>query len=72
MREIPIISTFELKKRVEAKAPFLLIETLAPERFAQGHLPGAINIPPEKMGEVAARLLPDRRAEIITYCSGPG
>jgi Rhodanese-related sulfurtransferase len=33
------------------------------------HLPGAINIPHTKIDELAPTLLPDKSAEIITYCA---
>jgi rhodanese-related sulfurtransferase len=64
------ISTEELKKKVESHAPnFKVVETLAQERYREGHLPGALNLPPDKIGELAAEVLPDKSAEIVTYCT---
>jgi rhodanese-related sulfurtransferase len=63
------ISTNELKAKLDHKDRLKLIETLAPERYASGHLPGALNIPPEHIKELAPQLLPDKNAEIITYCA---
>jgi len=45
------------------------VETLDPERYREGHLPGAVNLPPDKVKEMAASVLPDKSAEIITYCA---
>ncbi len=37
--------------------------------FADVHLPGAINIPPDQVDRLAPRLLSDLDAEIVVYCS---
>ncbi len=62
------ISTKELKKKLDSKQ-ITLVETLAPERYRDAHIPGAVNIPPEKIHELAPQILPDKNAEIVTYCS---
>jgi len=63
------ISTKALKAKLDRKGSVKLVETLAPERYREAHLPGALNIPPDKIKEVAPQLLPDKDAEIITYCA---
>jgi len=63
-----VISTKELKEKVDRNA-IKVVETLAPERFREAHIPGALNIPPEKIKELAAQLLPNKSAEIVTYCA---
>jgi len=63
------ISTQDLKARLDRKENLTLVETLAPERFRDAHLPGATNIPPEKIKELAPQVLPDKNAEIVTYCA---
>lgn len=40
-----------------------MVETLAPELYREAHVPGAINIPPEKIKELAPQLLPVKDAE---------
>jgi len=62
------ISTRDLKSRLDRKQ-VTVVETLAPERYREAHLPGALNIPPERINELAPQLLPDKHAEIITYCT---
>ena len=43
-----------------------------PAYFEDAHLPGAINIPHDRVDELAPRLLPDKTARIVVYCaSGP-
>lgn len=61
------ISTQELKARLDRKEGVRLIETLAPERYRETHIPGALNIPPERIKELARQMLPNKDAEIVTY-----
>jgi rhodanese-related sulfurtransferase len=63
------ISTKDLKTKLDRKDSVKVIETLAPERYREAHLPGALNIPPDKIKELAPQLLPNKDAEIVTYCS---
>ena len=63
------ISTRELKAKLDRKDSIKVVETLAPERYREAHLPGALNIPPEKIKELAPQLLPNKDAEIVTYCA---
>jgi rhodanese-related sulfurtransferase len=63
------ISTKDLKSKLDKKQGITIVETLAPERYREGHIPGALNIPPEKIQEVASQLLPNKNAEIVTYCA---
>lgn len=62
------ISTKDLKSKLDRKE-ITLVETLAPERYREAHIPGALNIPPEQIKQLAPQLLPDKNREIVTYCS---
>ena len=59
----------ELKVRIGRGGDFKLVETLPPEQFREGHLPGAINLPPDQVSTLAPKLLPDKQTEVITYCA---
>jgi rhodanese-related sulfurtransferase len=49
-----------------------LVEALAPLYYEDAHLPGAINIPHDRVDELAPKLLPDKDARIVVYCAnGP-
>ena len=63
------ISTKDLMSKLDKKQGITVVETLAPERYREAHLPGALNIPPEQIKELAPKLLPNNDAEIITYCT---
>jgi rhodanese-related sulfurtransferase len=62
------ISTKDLKNKVDRKE-VTIVETLAPESFREAHIPGALNIPPEQIKELAPQFLPNKNAEIVTYCA---
>jgi rhodanese-related sulfurtransferase len=62
------ITRDELHRAIETSS-VTVVETLREEHFAQGHLPGAVNVPHTEVAELAPRLLPDQHAAIVTYCS---
>lgn len=62
------VSTEDLKAKLDRKQ-ITLVETLAPERYREAHIPGALNIPPERIKELAPQLLPSKDKEIVTYCT---
>ncbi len=62
------ISREELQAAIAA-GHVTVVETLLTEHFEQGHLPGAIHIHFETVEELAPKLLPDKNAAIVTYCS---
>ena len=48
-----------------------ILDVLAREAFAAGHLPRAINIPVAEIRDRASLELPDRARRIIAYCGSP-
>ncbi len=57
-------STEELRRRLSTVT---VVEALGQSFFATGHIPGAINIPPLRVAELAPSLLPDKDAPIVVY-----
>jgi rhodanese-related sulfurtransferase len=68
---VKTISRDELKQKIDRKDKFQLFETLATATYHHAHLPGAINMPPDKVTELAPSLAPDKHAEIVVYCASP-
>jgi rhodanese-related sulfurtransferase len=62
-----IIFRDALKTELDRKQ-VTVVETLASERYFEAHIPGALNIPPEQINELAPQLLPHKDAEFITHC----
>ena len=68
MANVANIGREELRARVDGGEHTILLEVLAPRYFRHSHLPGALNLPPGKVREMAPTLLPDKGAEIVLYC----
>lgn len=66
------ITREELKTKLDKGERVAIIEALPASYYYQGHLPGALNLPHDEVDELAPALLPDKSAEIVTYCAnGP-
>jgi len=66
--ELEPVPRDELMARVE-QGLVTVIDVRPQEEFAAGHLPGAVNIPPD---ELEARLQAlDPQQEVVAYCRGP-
>lgn len=59
----------EIRAKLERGEDVVLVEALGPKYYEDAHLPGAINIPHTEVDALAPRMLPDREAEVIVYCS---
>jgi rhodanese-related sulfurtransferase len=49
---------------------FVLLDVRSPERYASGHLPGAVNLPHGRIVERNLAEFPDD-ALMVVYCAGP-
>jgi rhodanese-related sulfurtransferase len=65
----PTISRDELKASMDRGDHFTLVETLPEMYYRKAHLHGAINLPPDRIAELAPKLLPDKNADIVVYCA---
>lgn len=68
---VETITREELREKIERKDDFTLVETLPEMYYRHSHLPGAINLPPDRVSELAPTLLPDLAADIVVYCAKP-
>ena len=68
---VKTISREELKEKIDRSDRFQLVETLPETAFHHAHLPGASNLPPDRVKELAPTLLPDKNADIVVYCAKP-
>lgn len=63
------ISRDELKLKLDRSDPFVLLEALPATYFEDAHLPGALNMPHDRVEALAPTLIPDRSTEIVVYCA---
>lgn len=65
----PAISAQELLRRLRAEpAKLLILDVRTPEEFADGHVPGAVNIPHDRIGERIAEVRDAGDVDIVLYC----
>ncbi len=50
----------------------VVIDTRSSAGWVQGRIPGALHIPGSELAGLAPSMLPDRDADIVVYCWGPG
>lgn len=62
------ITREEVKKHLENGDNIILLEALTQQYFDEGHLPGAIQIHPKQLEELAPQMLQDKEQLIVTYC----
>lgn len=65
------IDTDTLRQKLENGDAFVLVDALPVISYAASHLPGAINMPPERVDDLAPRRISDVGAEIVVYCASP-
>lgn len=74
MRRGPVedLTAEQVKGKIEERHSLVVVDTRSEYEYSQGHLPGAINIPPYKFNILSSLLPHDLRTEIVFYCRGYG
>lgn len=61
---------WDVHEATQQGADFVLVDVRSPAMFAQGHVPGAINIPHGKL--IESKLANwSKQTLFVTYCAGP-
>lgn len=63
-----LVQYAELEKKIAAQADFILLDVRTQEEYDEGHIPGAVLLPYDKIAIQAAVVLPDQGKEVIVYC----
>lgn len=66
--ELEPVRASELLERAK-KGLVTVLDVRPPEEYAAGHIPGAINVPLNKLEACLSRL--PKRKEVVAYCRGP-
>ena len=53
---------------MESESDYVILDVRRPDEFASGHIPNAINLPNESIGDVPPAELPDPDQLILVYC----
>jgi len=67
-----VIEAEELKKMMDEKTPFLLVDNRSEYEYRDARIPGAINIPQQKFRFLEELLPKDKTFLIVFYCRGGG
>ena len=62
------ISMDEAVKMMEDEKNYIILDVRRPDEYAEGHIPGAINVPNEDIGTAEISELPDKSQLILVYC----
>ena len=63
------ISAQELKKKIDDKEDFVLVDVLSKESFEGKHVPSSKNISVSEIEDKAEEELPDKNKLVVVYCS---
>jgi len=63
-----LITRDQLRTEIDA-GTVTVVDALGGEYYTQAHLPGAVPIVESEVAALAALLLPNKAAPIVTYCS---
>jgi adenylyltransferase/sulfurtransferase len=62
------VTVGDSKKMLDAKEALIVLDVRDSQEFAEGHIPGAINISRGSLEFKVAMIVPDKRSKIIVYC----
>jgi len=62
------ITAREAKEIMDREDGYIILDTRAQEEYDEGHIPGAILIPHDKILEKAESVLTDKNQLILVYC----
>jgi len=66
------ISAVQLAGRIQAGSPPLILDVRTREEYAQGHIPGAINVPHDELPTRLAELHIAKSEEVVVHCRRGG
>jgi 3-mercaptopyruvate sulfurtransferase SseA len=70
--QYPIIGGDQIAALMAGEKKAVLIDVRSPDEYLAGHIPGAVNIPAERITAEKKRLPKDKTTPLIFYCRGVG
>lgn len=62
------INSKEAVKLMEEESGYVIVDVRTPEEYKSGHIPDAMNIPNDDIGNVELDAIPDKEQLILLYC----
>src|SRR4051812_45834748 len=69
-KTVPTITLEEIKRRIEAKEPMVLVDVREKEENRAGYIPGAISVPRGFLEMQIEANVPKKDARVVLYCAG--
>jgi molybdopterin/thiamine biosynthesis adenylyltransferase/rhodanese-related sulfurtransferase len=69
-KTIKTVALDEMKRRLDAKEPMVLLDVREKDEVRQGYIPGAISVPRGFLEIQIEQKIPDKSAPIVAYCAG--
>lgn len=66
--KVPEVSAEEVKKAIDKKQKFIILDVRTPQEYEKGHLQESILLPLDTVSEKATALIPDKTQKIYVYC----
>lgn len=70
--QYPVISAEELRERIRSEKRTVIVDVRPRDEYFAGHVPGAVNIPADKIGREYRKLPKDKSTPLVFYCRGAG
>jgi molybdopterin/thiamine biosynthesis adenylyltransferase/rhodanese-related sulfurtransferase len=64
------VSLDEMKRRLDAREPYVFVDVREKDETKAGHVPGAVLLPRGFLEMQAESKLPDKGAKLVVYCAG--
>jgi sulfur-carrier protein adenylyltransferase/sulfurtransferase len=69
-KSITVVSLEEIKRRLEAKQPMVLVDVRESDEVKDGYIPGAVRVPRGFLEIQIEQKVPDKNAPVVLYCAG--
>jgi len=69
-RDVTVISNEQLKKMLDAKEKFLLVDSRNGSEYKEGYIPTAVNVYDKEMEGQKAKFPADKAFPVVFYCNG--
>jgi len=69
-KEIGKLTAQQVKKMIDTKEKFVLVDSRNPSEYKEGHYPGAISVYDKDMEASKAKFPADKSTPLVFYCNG--
>jgi rhodanese-related sulfurtransferase len=66
--EVPQVTCEDVKKAIDGKENFILLDVRTEIEYSRGKIAGSINLPVDKVDCDILKVVPDKTAKVYVYC----